>query len=275
VGGGDIGFHDTFAKAHTSVVSAERGLAVGESTSRIAKSLSSAVFALFGVAFVDLATRDVVVRAKAKPGAEMFDGLPAGHIDADLRDDSLSGEGVNTINGSEIDASHQVEMRTEVKAGLIAGALGAMFRFWEGFLGKINLGFENRELSFDLSITRFDLVIVELEHLDHLLESKEMFILEVAVEGLGDVLFGVLAFAVAELSEDERIAFAIENGLDDAHAGEAGDIGDDRSEFDVHKLEGFLNVLDMGCAMANETITMADVGPECANISGRDERALE
>ena len=135
--------------------------------------------------------------------------------------------------------------------------------------------FENRELGIDLSITGSDLLIVELEHLDHLIESKKMFWFEVTMERLGDLILRVFAFAVAELSENIRVAFAIENGLDDTHASQAGDIGKDIGEFDVHKLESFLNVLDMSCTMTNETIAVADVGPEGANICGRDERASE
>lgn len=129
VSGGDIGLHDTFASAHPAVVSAESRLAVRERPGRIAESLSCAVFVLFGVAFVDLAAGDVVVRAKSEPGSEVFDGGPAVHIEADLSDDGLSGKDMDAVDGSEIDAGDLVEVRAEVEGRFVARATASVFRF--------------------------------------------------------------------------------------------------------------------------------------------------
>ena len=102
-----------------------------------------------------------------------------------------------------------------------------------------------------------------------------MFRLEVTVERFSDYFFGFGTFAMAKSSENLRVAFAVENGFDDEHAGQASDIREYVGEFDIHQLEIFLNVLNMSGAMADETIAMTDVGAERTDLSGGNERTTE
>lgn len=215
------------------------------------------------------------MRTEAKPGSEVFDSGPAGHVEANLRDDGLSSENVNAVDGSEIDASHFVEFRTEIKDGLVAAAFAGVLGFRKGMFVEIDLRFEDGKLSKDLVIASLDLMVVELVHLDHLLEREEMFGREIAVERFCDFLFRFGAFTMTELSQNVRVALAIEDGLDDGHAGETGDVGDDRSEFDVHQLKGLLDVLDMRGPHLDEIIAVADVSAKRTDLRGRDEGATQ
>lgn len=140
---------------------------------------------------------------------------------------------------------------------------------------QVNLRFEDGELGCDASVTDVDLLVVELVQSDDLLEREEVFGLKIAVEGPGHIFLGQLAFAMPELSQDVRVAFALENSLDDGHPGEPGDVREDGSEFDVHQLEGFLDVLDVGRTHFDEIIAMTDEGAQGADLRGRDERAAQ
>ena len=275
VSGGDISLHDALAITHAAVVRTERGLAFVEGAGGIAKGLSSAVPDFFGVGFLNLAAGDVVVRAETKPGAEVLDGGPAGHIGADFGDNRLSGQNVNTVNVSEIHTGHLVKGGAEIEIGLVIAFGVADFLRGKGVLEDVNLGLEDGELSFDFVITSLDFVVIDIIHIDHLLKKEEMFGLEIAEEGLSNFFLGVFASGMAELSEDEGVAFAVDDGADNEHAGLAGDVGEDVSEFDVHQLEGLLDVLDMSGAIFDENVPLADESPEGADLWGGDERAAE
>ena len=63
-----------------------------------------------------------------------------------------------------------------------------------------------------------------------------MLLAVVSLEAPGDGLDTVLAAIVAQAGQHLRVAFALQDGMDDLEATDAGNVSDDEVEQDVHLL---------------------------------------
>ena len=109
-------------------------------------------------------------------------------------------------------------------------------------------------------------MLVELIELKALSERKEMFLPVVSLQRFGNGLDAALDTRVSHLGELKRIAFAIEDGTDNPHAGGSGDIADDFVQLDVHLGKGFLHVLNMGTGVADESVPLPPVTAQHTDI---------
>jgi hypothetical protein len=89
---------------------------------------------------------------------------------------------------------------------------------------EINLWLHDSELSFDLSITIGDLLIVEIVHFHHLAQGEEILWLVVAMQRFSDFFFTPGALTMTELSQFMWIALTSQDGSDDGHPSKAGDV---------------------------------------------------
>ena len=109
-------------------------------------------------------------------------------------------------------------------------------------------------------------MLVELVELKALSEREEMFLPVVPLQRFGNGLDAALDTRVSHLSELKGIAFTIEDGTNDPHAGGSGDIADDFVQLDVHLGEGFLHVLDVGAGVEDESIPLPPVTAQHTDI---------
>jgi hypothetical protein len=167
----------------------------------------------------------------------------------------------------EVDASELVEGEAEVEVRGIAFGLTALaFGRLEGFVGRVNFGFEGGVEGLELGVAVFDLLLEEVVGLEGLSESEEVLGEVVAFQGLGDLVLGVMAARVAVLGEFEGVMLAIGDVADDGQAGSAGDVRDDIGELEVHLLEGLVEVVDFAGGGLDERVTVTDEVPEGADV---------
>src|SRR5882672_6123342 len=95
LGGAEVGFLTTEESAEGTVAVVEA--ACGESQGR-----GRAIGTGLGTASEDLAAGDVVRRAKGKPGGEMLDRRPGGHVAANLGEEGDSGIFFNALDRGQI-----------------------------------------------------------------------------------------------------------------------------------------------------------------------------
>ena len=81
-----------------------------------------------------------------------------------------------------------------------------------------------------------------------------------------------MALRMTQLSQFVGIAFALQDGSDDQHAGQPRDVADDLRQFDVHLLHGLLHVLDMIGGVADLHLPLPPVGTQGQHGIGRPER---
>ncbi len=80
---------------------------------------------------------------------------------------------------------------------------------------------------------------------------------------------------VSKVGQYLRIALAADNGLDDFHPCQAGDIADDIGQLDVHLGQGFLHAIDGFGLIADLHGTLTNQRSHRANIISRPKSASE
>ena len=139
----------------------------------------------------------------------MLARFPLGHIDTDLGEDSLGGQGIDAIDLGEVNTGHLVEIKTQVEIRLIAyGLVTLAFTIFEGLFSNIYLWLKFGVHNLDFKVTVLDFLRVEVKEFQCLLESEEVFGAVVAFEGQGDLLFGLAAAVVAVLGQSLGVVVA-------------------------------------------------------------------
>ena len=104
-----------------------------------------------------------------------------------------------------------------------------------------------------------------------LLKCEEVLGSVVALEGLGDALGGALDEMIAHRGR-AGISLTGEDGANDSHAADAGDVTDDLVKLDVHLGQGLLHALHVSGHVADESIALADVAAQHAGLIVGTER---
>ena len=117
--------------------------------------------------------------------------------------------------------------------------------------------------------------MMELVQLVRLPKLEEMFRPPCSIQRKGDLLLAVMALWVTQFSQFVGVAFALQDGTDDQHAGQSRDVADDLRQFDVHLLQGFLHVLDMMGGVADLHLPLPPVGTHREHGIGRPKRRAQ
>jgi len=259
---------DGFGRTQVGFLASEEGtecrMAILQTIGSQPEGGGSAIGVGFGSSAEAFAARDIASGGESQPGGEMLVGGPAGHVEADLGDELEGRLGIDALDGGEIDAADAEKMGADVEGGLILLAAASVGGFVKRLAGAMIL--ESGQVIFDVGVAGGDLLAVEVEKLEGLAESEEVFGSPIALEGEGDGGLIVLAAVVPELGQAVRIALACQDGAQDPHAGDAGDIADHVMELEVHLFEGLLHVLNVVGSVAGEHLALAQVAAQDADL---------
>lgn len=92
----------------------------------------------------------------------MFDRGPLGHIEANFGDNGLSGEGVDAIDLSEINAGELEKVAAEVKIRAVIAVASGASGWGQGVLVEVKLRFGSLIVGLKLLITGLDLAGKEI-----------------------------------------------------------------------------------------------------------------
>jgi hypothetical protein len=162
----------------------------------------------------------------------------------------------------------QVELRL-VAFGLLALASNG------GGRGFPRLALEGAELPLDLPITILHLRLIVTINGEGLSERKQVLRPVVADERLHDRRFARLDPPVAQRGQRARIAFAVEDRIQDRQAGDTGQVADHVMKVQVHLRERLLHVLHVPCGRFDQHVPMPQIGPQGADLVRRPERSAK
>lgn len=151
----------------------------------------------------------------------------------------------------------------------VFGLLGGWWRSW--FLRRVKLSIH----SLQLDIARLDLLRVEIKELQRLLESKQMFMLVITFQRLGDFILALSTTSLPVTGQYFRTALPSDNGPDDLHACDASDVRQHVGQLQIHELQRLLHMLNMCGSVPQEHVPMAHQAANAADMFRWSERSLE
>ena len=122
VGSGRDGLGFVHARAHATVVRAQRRLARTQGRCRQPQRLGRAVGAALGFAAHDLAPGDLGARTQTQPGGEVLVTGELAHVSAHLGDHHQRGGHVDAVDAGEVHAAHLKELGAQIELRGIASA---------------------------------------------------------------------------------------------------------------------------------------------------------
>jgi len=94
-----------------------------------------------------------------------------------------------------------------------------------------------------------------------------MFWSVIPIQSSFDCLNRCATADIAMRCEHIQIAFTCNDGTDDPHARDASDVRNNVMQLKVHLHQRLLHVLDMGCRILDEPLSLAQVRPQGDNFS--------
>ena len=186
---------------------------------------------------------------------------PAGHVRADLGDESQGGIGPDGVDLCEVHSGELVERAADFEARGVLVPLPAARR-WPRCPGKGVLGGHVLQQGFDLAIAGADLALIALVELKVLSEHKDLLPAVVPREGRGDLLLGGSAAGVAMGGSRVGVGHTAGDIADDLHPRQARDVGDHVVEVDVHQGQGLLHPSDVIGGLLDQRLPMPEVGAQ-------------
>ena len=163
-----------------------------------------------------------------------------------------------------------VEPRAQIELGRIARlrALLALGRFTVVRLQAL-------QSRFDLAIALGQLRAAEIEGIQRLLQRKQMLGAPTALQAGGDLVGTGLHAHVAQRGQGVSVALTGHDGAQDRLARDAGHVGDDGGQLDVHLHQRFLHVLHAARLGAQDGATLAHQGAQRAHRVARAEGSAQ
>ena len=121
------------------------------------------------------------------------------------------------------------------------------------------------QMLLELLIAGGDLPLIMLPGLEVLAQGEEMFGSPIALEAAGDGILGSFDAMIFEGGQLEGIALALQDGLDDGQAGDAGQIADDVLELNVHLGQGLVHEADLIGGTTDEAVAVTEERADDAN----------
>ena len=137
-------------------------------------------------------------------------------VQADLGQDRLHGERVESSDGGEVDAGDPVEVSSQVEGGLVTlGLLVSCLVGPERCLTGIDSRVETAEALVDLLVAVGDHLAIRVVEREALVQSEEMLGTVITLEGLGDPFGSALDAVILHRGQDHGVSLAGEDGADD------------------------------------------------------------
>jgi hypothetical protein len=125
------------------------------------------------------------------------------------------------------------------------------------FAGPVRQAFQFR---FNPVVALGDLLVMEMVQIVRLPQLEEMFGPPRSLQRQCNLIFAGMTASIPQCGQFGGVVFAVQDGLDDQHAGQTRDGIDDFRQFDVHLLHGLLHVLDVTGGVAHLHLPLPPVG---------------
>ena len=197
---------------------------------------------------------------QTQPGREVLHRREPREVRANLAQKHQRRRLIDPLNGRQIDPAGAMHQTPCIVRRLVRLELANLGTTRQG-LASAPIG-KGRQVALDLMIAFANQILIRFPETNGLLEREQVLLAPVAQQGLGESGLADLAVLVAELGELKRVAFALEDGVEDVHAGLAGDVADDLGEFEVHLFECFLDVLNMLRGITDEHLSLSEISTQ-------------
>lgn len=124
------------------------------------------------------------------------------------------------------------------------------------------------EVILDFDIEFSDLLEELVVGLVALTQDEDVFAAVVAPKSFDDLRLGGAATHMTKGSQNNGVAFALEDGVDDGHAAESVEVAEHMMEVEVHFGERFLHELDLARGFGDEVASMPEQGAQGNNVIG-------
>src|SRR5215467_96353 len=117
-------------------------------------------------------------------------GFPSTHIQSDFTQERLGYHHVDAIDTGEVDSRDALQFAAELESrGILSWLRFFSLRFHLRGWGR-NSVHKTRQVLLQLQITLGDPLLIDVVHLDFLLQYKQQFRTPVTLQALGNFLFG-------------------------------------------------------------------------------------
>jgi hypothetical protein len=130
----------------------------------------------------------------------------------------------------------------------LAGGIGLHFLIESLAVGRVAVGFSFEALRqyLHLVFTGGDLSLILAVQRHRLAQDEQMLPPVVAHQAFGDCLLSGSNTGISQRGQRMYISIPVENRVDGGQSCHSGDIADDMAKLQVHLVQRFLHVLDMG-----------------------------
>ena len=270
VGGGSDAFGFAEARFHLAAEVAEFGSTAAEGLGTQAQDGGDFIGNFAGGGFEDFAAADAVVGAESEPGAEALGGrerledLSAG---SQFAHEGAKGGCRDAIDGGEID-SVEAQGFLENQVAFVGFVTAQRFAGFEVLGGRWQRGGDGLKVGLDFEIELGDLFEELAVGLMALTQDENVFAAVVAAKGFDDLRLGGAATHMTKGSQNDGVAFALEDGVDDGRAAESVQVAEHMMEVEVHFGERFLHELDLARGVGDEVGSMPEQGAQGNDVVG-------
>ena len=189
--------------------------------------------------------------------------LPLGHVGANLADHLQGRVRVHAVNPGQVHPRHLIQVGPDVEARRVP--LMGLFTIGSRRFAVAAV-LKPFQLGFNLPVALGNLILIHPVQLQGLGQLEDMFLPPVPLQRLGDGRLVRLDPIIAQLRQLTRIPLAAHDGLDDVHAGLAGDVADDVLELHVHLGQRLLHMLDMVGRVFHQHRSLAQVATQASDL---------
>src|SRR5499427_1142971 len=202
-------------------------------------------------------------------------GFPSTHVQSDFTQERLGYHHVDAIDTGEVDSRDALQFAAEFESRSILSWLCFFsLRFHLRRWGRNSIH-KTRQVLLQLQVTLGDPLLIDVVHLDFLLQYKQQFRTPVTLQALGNLLLGGMNPWITEFRQLSRIAFSGHNRPNDGLSGQSAHIADDVCQLYVHLRQCLLYSLNARRCSMYVFSPLPPVGTEYANLRRRLEGVVQ
>src|SRR5262249_60339760 len=117
-------------------------------------------------------------------------GFPSTHVQSDFTHERLGHHDVDTVNTGEVDSGDPLQFAAKLESrGILGWLCFFSLRFHLRRWGRNNI-YKTRQVLLQLLVTLGDPSLIDVVHLNFLLQYKQQFRTPVTLQALGNLLLG-------------------------------------------------------------------------------------